>query len=349
MPREVNEEPVPAFPRQHRAWFDGGLPESQQVGDGIWAVVVPVPELPVRYTYCYVVVSDNGVVLVDPGWDGVAGIAPIDSALQRIGRRLSDVEGVVATHSHRDHVGLVAALRSQVGPGMWLGMHREESGPDDGDLPELFRAKESAWLDLIAAPHTERASLRIPADGVDSIVATPSADRHLADDDLLPIDGRRIRVIATPGHTLGSICLRDDDQALLITGDTLLPRISPNIGWLATGHADPLGDYLTTLARLELHDDATALPGHEWAFTGIASRARSLAAHHFERLAEVEVLVSRTCSTVWEVASALRWRRPWSSLSAFQRRIAAAEAAAHLIYLADRGRIEQRPGFLFGT
>lgn len=333
--------PQPASAAQHAAWAAGTLPAGQPHADGIWSLVIPVPELPVRYTYCYALEAGDGLVVVDPGWDGVGGTAPLERALGAIGRTLDDIVGIVVTHGHRDHIGIAGALRSRRGPTPWLAMHRDEAGSADGPIAADFRRQEGGWLELIGAPHDQRGTLRIPAEGVRSIIGTPRADRLLVDGELLPLPGRRLRVVATPGHTPGSICLHDEDAGLILTGDTLLPRISPNIGWLGNGHADPLGDYLESLAKLAAYDDAVALPGHEWSFTGVAGRASTLAAHHLERLDEVRELVDGGLGTVWDVARTLRWRRPWVDLSAFQRRIASAEAAAHLIHLVTLGRLTE--------
>ena len=77
--------------------------------------------------------------------------------------------------------------------------------------------------------------------------AMPDPDVLLTDDELLPLAGRRIRAIWTPGHTPGHLCLHDEDNDVLLTGDHVLPRISPNIGLQPHSATPPLGPYLDSL------------------------------------------------------------------------------------------------------
>ncbi len=60
----------------------------------------------------------------------------------------------------------------------------------------------------------------------------PEPDRFVADGERLPIAGRDVRAIWTPGHTPGHLCLHDAAAGVLLTGDHLLPRITPNISVL---------------------------------------------------------------------------------------------------------------------
>ena len=74
-------------------------------------------------------------------------------------------------------------------------------------------------------------------------------DVLLDDGDALDLPGRRVRVVWTPGHTPGHICLYDADHGVLLTGDHLLPRISPNIGLTPGSMDSPLASYLNRCAR----------------------------------------------------------------------------------------------------
>src|SRR5258705_12538692 len=75
-------------------------------------------------------------------------------------------------------------------------------------------------------------------------------DRFLADNDVVTVGGRDLRVIHTPGHSPGHIVLHMPSEALLFTGDHVLPHITPNVSAGPLGSADPLGDYLASLDLL---------------------------------------------------------------------------------------------------
>jgi glyoxylase-like metal-dependent hydrolase (beta-lactamase superfamily II) len=169
----------------------------------------------------------------------------------------------------------------------------------------------------------------------------PEPDRLLRDGEPLDLPGRRIRVVWTPGHTPGHICLYDADHDLLLTGDHLLPRITPNIGLTPYAPVSPLRGYLASLAGLDRYDSAEALPAHEYRFRGIAARAAALAAHHAERADEVVTVVAAAPGlTLWQVTERLTWSRGWAEITGFMRRAALAETAAHVAHLREDGRLQ---------
>ena len=77
------------------------------------------------------------------------------------------------------------------------------------------------------------------------------ADLHLGDGDVVPGLNGRLAVLETPGHTPGHICLRDDVREVFISGDHVLPRITPNVSLEIRGDSDPLRSCLESLDRLE--------------------------------------------------------------------------------------------------
>ena len=144
----------------------------------------------------------------------------------------------------------------------------------------------------------------------------------------------------TPGHTPGHLCLHDETENLLLTGDHVLPRISPNIGLPPHAAEPPLAAYLRSLESVAAYDSAEALPAHEYRFYGVASRVRMLLAHHERRCDEIiEILRRNGPSTTWQVTTEPTWSRGWAALTGFMRRAALAEAGAHLQHLADSDRI----------
>jgi glyoxylase-like metal-dependent hydrolase (beta-lactamase superfamily II) len=144
----------------------------------------------------------------------------------------------------------------------------------------------------------------------------------------------------TPGHTPGHLCLHEETEDVLLTGDHVLPRISPNIGLQPHAAEPPLAAYLESLKRTAGYDSAEALPAHEYRFHGLADRARMLLAHHDRRCAEVLAVTDRhTGATVWQITQELSWSRGWGAVTGMMRRAALAETAAHLEYLSSTGRI----------
>uniref|UniRef100_UPI0015F05C58 MBL fold metallo-hydrolase n=1 Tax=Pseudonocardia pini TaxID=2758030 RepID=UPI0015F05C58 len=169
-------------------------------------------------------------------------------------------------------------------------------------------------------------------------------DVLLEDGAELPLPGRRVRAVWTPGHTPGHLCLLEAEAGVMLTGDHVLPRITPNIGMTPHSADSPaLATFLDSLEKVARIDDErgglTALPAHEYRFRGLAARSRSLQEHHAERCRELLTIVGEAGEpTMWEVAARLTWSRPWSEVG--RMRIGAlAETASHVRYLADRGEL----------
>lgn len=313
----------------------------EHLAGDLWSVPVPIPNNPLRYTLSYLVPVRTGWLVVDPGWDTEAGWDALTAGLAAAGAGVGDVRGVVVTHVHPDHHGLSARLQQA---GAWVAMHPAERDT----LPQRTstggaadrRAAAERWLLRSGAPEREIAALLsgFPVD--DSVVGVTlvEPDVLLEDGDL--VGERRLRAVWTPGHTPGHLCLQDLEAGVLLTGDHVLPRISPNIG-LHPGTDEPsLANFLASLDRVAHYDDHEALPAHEYRFTGLAARARDLKEHHARRCQEVlDVVADLDAPTLWQLAERLTWSRPWSEIG-FMVFGALAETAAHVRYLADLGRID---------
>ncbi|MEU4422541.1 MBL fold metallo-hydrolase [Actinoplanes sp. NPDC024001] len=323
---------------QQAAWRARTLPPVEKLPSGLISVPVPIPDNPLRYTLTYLVPGDDGLLVVDPGWNSDLGWTALQAGLATAGATTADVTGIVVTHVHPDHHGLTGRLRDA--SGAWVAMHPAERATLVRDRDADPSRALGNWLRALHVPEEEVAGLlgTFGADVDRHFAPLADADVLLEDDDLVPFHGRRLRVVWTPGHTPGHICLLDTDARVLLTGDHLLPRISPNIGLQLSGD-DPLGRYLDSLGKVAAHDGCEALPAHEYRFDGIAARAAELTGHHRQRCAEIAACVERLGSpTIWELTAALTWSRPWEQIGPM-RVAAVAETAAHVELLIRSGEL----------
>ena len=169
-------------------------------------------------------------------------------------------------------------------------------------------------------------------------------DRLLEDGERADLPGWRLRAVHTPGHTPGHLCFAEERTGLFFSGDHVLPRISPNISSTHNGTADPLRDYLDSLAAVGGEEPVEVLPAHEWRFRGLAARTAELTAHHEHRLAELlDADPAAPGQHPWQLAAHLTWSRPWDQYERRMRIFAVTETDAHLRLLASRGLVvEQR-------
>jgi glyoxylase-like metal-dependent hydrolase (beta-lactamase superfamily II) len=322
---------------QRRAWRAHELPPVEQVTQGVWSLPVTIPDNPLRYTLSYLLLADDGAVVVDPGWNTDQGWDDLQRGLEVAGLSADQVTGIVVTHVHPDHHGLSGRLREA--SGAWIAMHTQEVHFLPARLGEVVGADGfRIWQERSGVPADTEIFGGNPRDL--DIFRMCDPDVLLDDGEQLNLPGRKIRVVWTPGHTPGHICLHDDDYGLLLTGDHLLPRISPNIGLSPIDGDSPLSNYLESLRSIRRFDGAEALPAHEYRFRGIAGRADALIEHHAARAQEVlDIVAAADQPTMWEVAQALTWSRPWDQIAGYMRRAALAETAAHIEYLEREGRL----------
>lgn len=325
---------------QRDAWVARTWPPVEQVRSDLWSVPVPIPDNPLRYTLTYLIAAGEDLIVIDPGWHSEAGWQALGEGMKVAGASPADVTGIVVTHIHPDHHGLSARLRDA--SGAWIAMHpaerdslaalrRQGAGSADGDR---------AWLADCGVPADVAAELSMSGESEHPFAFMPDPDRLLEHGDLVPLASRAVRAVWTPGHTPGHLCLHDEAEDLLLTGDHVLPRISPNIGLQPHTADPPLAAYLRSLEFIAGYDSAEALPAHEYRFHGLASRVRMLLAHHERRCQEVIAVVSRLGpATTWQVTQELSWSRGWAAVTGFMRRAALAEAGAHLRHLADLGQL----------
>jgi glyoxylase-like metal-dependent hydrolase (beta-lactamase superfamily II) len=322
---------------QFAAWQEGSMPPVEEVRPGVWSIPVPFPNNPMRYTIAYLLAGDGGAALVDPGWDSDEGWETLKAGLRAAGASPSDITGVVVTHYHPDHLGMAARLRAVGRAWMALGEHEpvpSQFSAGTGDFVAADLAQFTAWgvpaaqLDAVTFREHQWAALRG--------IAEP--ELRLPDGALLPVAGLDVRVLATPGHTPGHICLVDAANRLILTGDHVLPRITPHVSLEAHGRDNPVADYLASLERMAAAADMEVLPAHEYRFRGLPARVAELKKHTLERSREVEgLLAAGAARTVWDVARGLTWSRGFGSLRRFTLRLALAETASHLVYLRSQG------------
>lgn len=329
-------------------------------GGGVWSIEVPIPDNPLGHTLVHVIETDSGPVLIDTGWDDPTSWDALTAGLAELSLGITDIHGVLITHHHPDHHGLSGQVREE--SGAWLAMHAA-----DTEVVKRTRGAEPAvWLEFLTrklaaagAPdeHIEPLRRARTSGGTRTLPGLRAAvpDREIVPGDLLPLPGRRLRAIWTPGHTPGHVCLHLDEEhptnrpgnGRLFSGDHLLPGITPHIGLYEDPDdatvTDPLGDYLASLERIGRLAPAEVLPAHQHAFTDAAGRVRELLTHHEDRLRDLQALLAQPL-TAWQIAERMEWNRPWEQIPHGSRNIAVSEAEAHVRRLVKLGHAEALTG-----
>ena len=326
---------------QHEAWQARALPPVEQLRDDLWSIPVPMGG-PLRYVSVYAfALAGGGLGLIDTGWGSDESWGALQDGLASIGSGAADVRGVLVTHLHYDHLGLAERLRQA--SGAWVAMHPADAvvvGSPSLRDPATVVAAEIEFLVSLGAARDEAVSDVGPSENLGHFSRMAVPDRLLEDGEHADFPGWRLRAVHTPGHTPGHLCFVEERTGLLFSGDHVLPRISPNISSTHNGTADPLRDYLDSLAAIGTEEPTEVLPAHEWRFRGLRSRTDELTAHHEHRLAELlDAIRDNPRSTPWQLAAHLTWSRPWEQYERRMRIFAVTETDAHLRLLASRGLV----------
>jgi glyoxylase-like metal-dependent hydrolase (beta-lactamase superfamily II) len=321
--------------RQREAWLAREFPPVEKVASGIWSIPVPIPDSPLRYVLSYLIEHDSGFLMVDTGWNHPESWRVLQAGLAECEIPMTAITAVVITHVHPDHHGLSAKVAAE--SGAWIGMHEREADFLTVNINRVGMAvnRMGGYLDWTGAPPDHLAQMSERRENRPGPMAMP--DRLIAHGDRIDVPGVALRAIWTPGHSPGHLCFYDETRDLLLTGDHVLPRITPNISsYERTSTA--LADYLQSLQSLQGMQPAEVLPAHEYRFADLDSRLADLAEHHAERLAEIAaVLKPDDGQSAWEIAAQVTWSRPWSQISGFPRQAALGEVVAHLQHLMADG------------
>ncbi|GAA1321713.1 MBL fold metallo-hydrolase [Leucobacter albus] len=325
-------DPVrPTSDSQWAALRAGELPAVEEVRPGVYAIALNMPGMQPPYAFSYAFIAGGGsraVHLIDAGLDTDENWELLASALAGLGRRVEDIATVTITHLHFDHTGLANRIREAAGAR--VRMHVDEAAAIRAGLQFSAGLDVGDQLAEWGVPEGVRAELYEVATSRADFGSAVIVDDELADGDLIDLGEHRARVIHTPGHTTGHVCLALDGEAAVFTGDHVLPVINPGIALGGRRAADPLGEYYASLDRLAPHATDEALPGHGFRFASLGSRCAEIRAHHEARTEQAAALLAATPDlTVWELASGLTWTGGWGALPIVSRVSALAQTDMH--------------------
>jgi glyoxylase-like metal-dependent hydrolase (beta-lactamase superfamily II) len=321
--------------------FDGP-PEfgaTLEVAPGVHWLRMPLP-MALDHINLWLIEDGPGWTLIDTGLYSKHSQKIWQQAIdEHLGGR--PLRRVIITHFHPDHIGMAGGLVARSGAEFW--MTRTEwlyarmltidigDGFTDAMVAHYRRAGGSAgYLAGLKQPGAFFAGL---------VSEVPRAFRRIGDGEQFEIGGKSWKVVVGNGHSPEHACLLSAELGLLVSGDLVLPKISPHIGVYGDEpDGDPLRDYLDTLARFhELPGDAIVLPSHGEPFVGLHGRLDELILHHEERLVDFTAACAEPATAI-EIAHQVFKR----NLDAGQLGFAAAETVAHLNYLIAEGRVTRR-------
>jgi glyoxylase-like metal-dependent hydrolase (beta-lactamase superfamily II) len=314
-----------------------------EVAPGVHWVRMPIPIPGLDYINLWLLRDGDGWTIVDTGLRG----GKIEALWTGIFERMlagRPVKRIICTHFHPDHLGQAGWLTRRFGAPLWMTLTEWTFGRMLA-LDARPEPPEDAVAFYRRAGFDETAIARFKARGFNNfakgVTEIPSAFRRISDGDSIGIDGVEWRVMVGRGHSPEHACLYAPALKVLISGDQVLPRITPHIGvYPGEPEANPLKQYLSSLDRFRgLPADTLVLPAHQDPFVGLETRLDELQAHHEARLTALAEGLGEPLTVLQ--ALPLIFKREHGGDTAF---LAVGEALAHLHYLLGEGAVERTLG-----
>jgi glyoxylase-like metal-dependent hydrolase (beta-lactamase superfamily II) len=312
-----------------------------RVSPGVHVLSVPTPFAVGRVnTY---LIEDDPLTLVDTGPNSGTSLAALVDALDRHGRRLAELERIVLTHQHIDHIGLARILVERSGAELWtlealapwLNDYSAEMEADDA-FAEALMLRHGIPVDITIALRAVAAQFREWATGAE-------VTHTVGDGDVLGFAGRSWRVHHRPGHSPSDTVFFDETSGELICGDHLIKHISSNpliSRPLPGSDREPvqrpraLITYLDSLSATRELDVRIAYPGHGDQIEDHRTLIDERFAGHEQRAATIAEILSDGPKTGFEIA-----QRIWGNVAVTQAYLTLSEVLGHLDLLMDRGQV----------
>ncbi len=313
-----------------------------EVTPGIHWLKLPITirDTSLTHVNAYLVQGDDGYLLVDAGWNTSEAFDSLQKQLAEIGAEIKDISQIVVTHIHPDHYGLVGRLKQL--SNAKFALHDVEKGFIASRYINTDKLLEQTarWLNINGVPPDELTHIRDATVGLEQFVAPAYPDVTLHGDETISTGMFTFQVLWTPGHSAGHICLYEPEKKVLISGDHVLPKITPNISRHPQSGENPLGRYLNSLNSLKQLDIELILPGHESPFAGLKPRIDELIQHHEQRNLEILATTKGEPKTAYQIVKELTWGggTGWQDMPFFHKRLAIFETLAHLELMAINGQ-----------
>jgi len=306
----------------------------KEILPNLFRLKIPLPESPLKYLNSYVIRDAKRSMIIDTGLNRQECLDAMMAGLDKIGIDLEKSD-IFITHLHADHFGLVAKLATASSDVYFSRPEKE--------LMESWEGFETmiAYAGKNGFPENELRSALDKHPGAKYGSEWIPEMKVLDDGDAIHVGDYHLKCVATPGHTMGHICLYEPGKKILVAGDHILIDITPNIQcWSDT--QNPLKHYLSSLDKVAGLPVDLVLPGHRRIIEDHEARIAELKQHHALRLAEVLTILDKAPLNAFQVASRMTWdikAKSWNHFPVAQRWFATGEAISHLRYLEEEGKL----------
>jgi glyoxylase-like metal-dependent hydrolase (beta-lactamase superfamily II) len=306
---------------------------------GIHRLTIPTP-FAVGRVNVYLI-EDDPLTLVDSGPNSGISLDELTRQLEAHGRRIQDLELILVTHQHIDHIGLVEILRQRSGAEVaaidrlvpFLEGYRDFADAEDQFASEIM-SRNGIPPEVVTA-------LVSVSRGFRAWGARAEVTRPLEDGEELRLRDRTLRVAFRPGHSPTDTLFHDEERRILIAADHLLAQISSNPLMTRPLHGEErpqaLVTYLESLRQTREMDVELVLPGHGDPITDHRSLIDARLELHSRRAEKIHRLIADEGPlSAYEIA-----RKLWGDIAVTQAFLTLSEVVGHTDILQNESRVRE--------
>jgi glyoxylase-like metal-dependent hydrolase (beta-lactamase superfamily II) len=306
---------------------------------GIHRLAIPTP-FAVGRVNVYLI-EDDPLTLIDAGPNSGTSFDVLQRGVAELGHRLEDIELVILTHQHIDHLGLVSLVARYADADVaaldvavpFVENYSSEAQADD-DFAYDMMLRHGIPPDVASALRSVSRAFRAWG-------ARAEVTRVLSEGDEMRFRDRVLHVQHRPGHSPSDTLFHDRERKLLIAGDHLLPHISSNP--LMTRPLDgsrerpqSLVIYMDSMRATRSMELDLVLPGHGDPITDHRVLIDERFAMHERRAAKLERLIGERPRSAHELAQAL-----WGNIAVTQAFLTLSEVLGHVDVLLNAGKVRE--------
>ena len=317
---------------------------EQAAEQGIHCLPIPTPFAVGRVnTY---LIEDDPLTLVDSGPNSGKALDELERALREHGHAIEDLELLIVSHQHMDHLGLADILARRSGAEVasldllapFLGRYSEDMDRDDRFAEQLM-LRHGIPEDVVHALRTVSSSFRAWGSSV-------TVTRPLADGSDLVMRDRTLRVHHRPGHSPSDTVFHDAERRTLIVADHLIKHISSNplisrpldqdFDEERSPRPQALVTYMRSLSQTREMELDLVLPGHGEPITAHRELIDERFRLHARRARRILGLIRTEPRTAYEIAQAL-----WGNVAVTQAYLTLSEVLGHVDLLLADGDVRE--------
>ncbi len=310
-------------------------------GAGIHPLAIPTPFLVGRVN-CYLI-EDEPLTLLDTGPNSGKSLDELERAIAAHGYRVEDLELIVVSHQHMDHLGLLEILARRSGAEVaafhllapYLENFSASMTADDAFADEVMR-RHGIPGDVVTVLGTVGAAFR-------AFGSSGRVTRPLRDGDRLGFRDRELSVLHRPGHSPSDTVFWDERRGILLAGDHLLAHISSNamLSRPLSGSAEgdephALLSYIHSMQQTRELPVSLVLAGHGEPIANHAALIDERLAMHARRAQKLHRLLREGPMTAYELALEM-----WGNVAVTQAYLTISEVLGHLDLLAQEGLVRR--------